>query len=51
MFEVNFLGNIGTYRSGTEYGMGGAACHKLRGGLQKTRGKNIVKPSEAGLKF
>lgn len=24
--KVNFLGNIGTYRSGTEYGMGGAAC-------------------------
>lgn len=25
-FQVNFLGNIGTYRHGTEYGMGGAAC-------------------------
>ena len=24
--KVNFLGNIGTYRHGTEYGMGGAAC-------------------------
>ena len=24
--KVNFLGNIGTYRQGTEYGMGGAAC-------------------------
>ena len=26
--EVNYLGNIGTYRkNGTEYGMGGAACN------------------------
>lgn len=25
-FKVNFLGNIGTYRHGHEYGMGGAAC-------------------------
>lgn len=24
--KVNFLGNIGTYRHGHEYGMGGAAC-------------------------
>ena len=27
--EVNYLGNIGTYRkNGTEYGMGGAACSR-----------------------
>lgn len=27
--QVNFLGNIGTYRHGHEYGMGGAACNLL----------------------
>ena len=27
--QVNFLGNIGTYRHGHEYGMGGAACNSL----------------------
>ena len=24
--QVNYLGNIGTYRLASEYGMGGAAC-------------------------